>query len=766
MPAFDESLLESFRYLKELVQSQERKSKSAYISALRPWKERILLTIYLTGMFFGLLTYVPSMVFAINESQYAIAVLDTAAISLVICAILFRKRLSFAIRSGLAMAILFFIGINVLSKLGPFSGGLMWLFSLAIAAGTFLGLRATIISLLINAATLTVFGYLIQDGYFAWSAHWVAPLEKWIVLSANFILLNTLLSTSICVLSLGLESTIQKEREIGDKLGEERKQLVEMNKQLQIEAEVRRQAEEAYRKSEENYRLLADNANDNIMVLRAPDLKFTYISPSIKNTLGYTPEEFMEMSLKDVLTPDSFELAMKKLGDELTEGVKPGQSASSILELKEKKKDGSIIWAEVALTYIRNGSGNIEGILGVARNITDRKLAEKEKKRLELQLIHAQKMEAVGTMAGGIAHDFNNILQAITGYTQLISNTNDLSPRIAGYADKITAASDRASNLIQGLLTFSRKVEPKLKPVDLNQEIHRTMHILERTIPRMIAIELRLENSLNTVLADTNQIGQILMNLGANARDAMPDGGRLLIETTNVKVNGASPDRPPLPGGDYVKLSVSDTGQGISSETQKHMFDPFFTTKETGRGTGLGLSTVYGIVQSHDGAIFCDSVIGNGTRFDIYLPADQYHTLPVSDEKSDEIVLNENNSTILIVDDEEAILDATGEILTEYGYTVLRAQSGESALEVYKTHEKIDLVILDLSMPGMGGRKALQKLLDIDPAAKVIISSGYSDTSRQVALECGAAGFLGKPYRFKDLQKTIKNALELNCLEA
>ena len=379
-----------------------------------------------------------------------------------------------------------------------------------------------------------------------------------------------------------------------------------------------------------------------------------------------------------------------------------------------------------------------------------------------ISLRQSQKMDALGTLAGGIAHDFNNILAAIIGYSELaledVETGLDNSPKIK----EIVKAGNRAKDLVTQILTFSRKLEPELKPADLNQVVIQTEKMLERTIPKMVRIEHRLSPDLHPINADPVQISQILMNLGTNANDAMPEGGLLLIETDNVFLDrdycsrqaGVSP-------GEYVRLNVSDTGIGMNRETQEHIFDPFFTQKGIGKGTGLGLATVYGIVKNHGGHVVCYSEPGQGTTFRVYLPATHTGEKSALNEVAVEAETPGGQETILVVDDEKSIRDLEQQILGRKGYRVLYAGTGEEALGVYRENEGISLVILDISMPGMGGHRCLKELLRLNPAAKVVIVSGYSMSGHlEDALDSGAAGYLAKPFTKTDLLKTVREILD------
>ena len=404
-----------------------------------------------------------------------------------------------------------------------------------------------------------------------------------------------------------------------------------------------------------------------------------------------------------------------------------------------------------------------EKVLRLESEKRSRKLVEEEKANLEKQLREAQKMEAVGTLSGGIAHDFNNFLQGIAGYTQLLLKKNLCVGKGGRYLREIDKTVDRASSLIQRLLAFSRKLEPKLRPADLNKTIADANEIIEAAIPRMIRIRTTIPPDLPLIWGDTNQIEQILLNLITNARDAMPNGGTITISAEQEILEekfcdlhlGSNP-------GEYVCLKISDSGQGIPQETLSRIFEPFFTSKPVGQGTGLGLAVVYGIVKTHKGYITCESELGQGTTFRIWFPICNENPR----KRNQDLVLTADSTrgheTILLVDDLESILEISRTTLSESGYKVYTAPDGETALEILQnSEEKIELVILDLLMPGMGGEKCLVEMLKIDPASKIIITSGLSSEGKADKLTgMGALSFLKKPYRLKELLTAVRWALD------
>jgi len=386
----------------------------------------------------------------------------------------------------------------------------------------------------------------------------------------------------------------------------------------------------------------------------------------------------------------------------------------------------------------------------------------KGRRELEEQLYQAQKMEALAALSGGIAHDFNNILHCILGYTELA-----LLNKYKGNPDydllkQIESMVHKGKYLAEQLLRFGRKMDAQSGVADLNQVIRSVEKILRRTIPRMINFDLQLDDSLKNVAADAGQCEQILMNLYINAKDSMPDGGTLTLKTENVHLK----DKPDtvhinLPPGDYIRLTIADTGHGIPEDALNHIYEPFFTTKEKGKGTGLGLSMVYALVQNYDGAIECSSDPGTGTTFRIYLPpagaaGDSVHR----GAQQPAAGAGRGHEVILMIDDETDIIKIGRRILQESGYTVITARSGEEGIAKY-LQSRVDLVLLDVSMPGIGGVKCLHQIMSLSPAAKVIIISGYLSNGRvEEAMTLGAKAFLTKPYSFEELLTTVRNVLE------
>ncbi len=442
---------------------------------------------------------------------------------------------------------------------------------------------------------------------------------------------------------------------------------------------------------------------------------------------------------------------------ESDEQIKQNQQPQRFLE--EGIVQGNYMAMDVHKAPVYDDAGNMIGIVGCGRDITQELQNRREKEKLQAQLRQSQKMEALGTLAGGIAHDLNNILQGISATAEALSMNTKLGSLGHRELEGITKSALQGGDLIKQLLLFSRKAKSNRVCIRLNQEIQNALTILERTLPKMITIETELNEGIHNINADPVQIQQIILNIGTNAVHGMPDGGCLSIKTSNAIIKETAKHLSP---GTYVRLGIRDNGIGMEEKTCKRIFDPFFTTKEKGKGTGLGLSSVYGIVKEHGGRITCDSAPGKGTYFDILLPAlKEECTSAFGQEFKNDVSDVGCNETVLVVDDEKMIRQLVSAFLTQSGYKVIEAKSGEEALEKYPI-ETPDLVILDLSMPGMGGEKCREQLLKMDPKAKILLASGYfyGNVGTQIDNGKQKQHFIQKPYRLKVLNQQIRQILD------
>jgi len=515
------------------------------------------------------------------------------------------------------------------------------------------------------------------------------------------------------------------------------------------------------RESETKYRLLSDNISDIIWVLDLFQSKFSYVSPSIEHILGYTSEDFIQLSPEEIFPPQSLKHAKAVISEEL-DIEKTGTadlSRSRTIELKQYCKNGSSIWIEVTAKFIRDKNNRPTSILGVSRDITERKTTEVEKKKLESKLQQAHKMEAVGTLAGGIAHDFNNILSAIIGYTELGLNDTADRPKLKKKLDEILKAGYRARDLVKQILAFSRQAEHEKKTIQAKLIINEALKLLRASIPTTIEIRHNLMSDA-MILADPTQVHQILMNLCTNAEHAMSESGGILeVSLNNVELDqDFSVRNPEIPPGRYLCLTVSDTGHGMSKEVIKRLYDPFFTTKEPDKGTGLGLSVIHGIVQSHGGAITVQSDPGKGSSFNVFFPIVEKQIQP---GVKISLQVPTGNERILFIDDEKSIMDLGQQVLEQLGYQVEARSSSIEALELFTAYpDNFDLIITDMTMPHLTGAKLAQKLMRIRPDIPIILCTGFSQSiNEDQALKIGFKAFVMKPISIEQIARTIRKVL-------
>ena len=501
--------------------------------------------------------------------------------------------------------------------------------------------------------------------------------------------------------------------------------------------------------SEERFRTLSENSPD--IIYTADNSGFiTYINPAANEIMGYAAEEAIGQHFTEFIKTDDVDTI-----SEAFERIKQGNQTIKHLEAKLRSKDGTMRLFDMSGAPNLNAAGEMTGIVGTLKDVT-------EQRKLEYELRHASKMNALGRLTGGIAHDFNNILQAINSYNQLLTiNKTEADPDWK-YLYNINGLTKRATDLIKQLLIFSRRVDSKLAPVDLNGEIKNYHELLVSTLPKTISVRMNLAKDLNLINGDTTQLGQVIMNLVVNAKDAMSIGGELSIQTRNIELT-APLDRGNVKvnAGRYVHFRISDTGCGIERENMDRIFEPFFTTK-AGKGTGIGLSVVYGVVKNHGGYIFCASEPGRGTTFELYFPTLDIMMSEEKRETSKKPVLARGHETILLVDDEPALLETGQELLSYLGYNVLTASSGENALvTIDREGQSIGLVIMDMMMPGMGGERCLVEIMKILPAMKVVIASGNIASAKiDGILKAGARAFIQKPYYIEDLSSKIRQILD------
>jgi len=515
------------------------------------------------------------------------------------------------------------------------------------------------------------------------------------------------------------------------------------------------QANESLAKAERHYRRIFDCVSDAVFVSTLPEDgspgRFVQVNDQACGYLGYSRDELLHMGPYEITAPETT-FKIKAIRESI---IAKGQGLFETINIA---KGGNRIPAEVS-AHIFDIDG-IRMLLSSVRVITERKEAEAAKTKLEEQLRQAQKLESVGRLAGGVAHDFNNLLTVINGYSDLVLKRLKAPDLLRSYVEEIKKAGERAASVTKQLLAFSRKqmLEPRM--LDLNTTIQDVVPMLQNVIGEGIALQLHLDSSLGQVMADPNQVHQVLMNLLVNARDAMPEGGKLEITTRNVDLDeDSAASHPEASAGRYILMTVTDSGRGMDEATCQHVFEPFFTTKGSGKGTGLGLATVYGIIKQSDGWIDVRSEVGVGTSFMVYLP--RMDGRPLVEENGIAAATEGGGETILLVEDQEAVRSLAKAALRQHGYQVLEALDGADAIAVAKRYSgEIHLLLTDVVMPGMNGKELSERLIVMRPGLKVLFVSGYT---ANVIAHGGVIdhdiAYMGKPFSPDGLAAKVRKVL-------
>ena len=526
----------------------------------------------------------------------------------------------------------------------------------------------------------------------------------------------------------------------------------EAKARVQTHLTLKKLREEGLQESEEKYRNLFENLYD--VYYRTDDKGIiTLLSPSVEKYLGYTPDELIGQNMKYfyVKPQRRKEFLSLLLKNEYVDNF----------EEQLKCKDNSVIWVSVNAKLLKNEEGKFLGVEGIARDVSERKRMEDEKAKVEAQLQQAQKMEAIGTLAGGIAHDFNNILFPIIGYAEMMLGDLPEDNPHKKNTTKILQGAKRASDLVKQILTFSRQADQKLTPLMVPLVIKEVLQLITSSLPTTIEIKQHINNKCGLVMADFTQVHQIAMNLVTNAYQAMEDeGGKLEVTLEEVELGIDDLTDQSMTPGAYVCLTVADTGPGMDQLVISRIFDPYFSTKEDGKGTGLGLAVVHGIVKSYKGDIRVYSKPGEGTAFHVYLPVTKSRFETDQTEAIEPVP--RGTEQILLVDDEEAIVHMEKQMLERLGYQVTARTSSIEALEAFRdSPDKFDLVITDMTMPNMAGIQLSQKLLEIRPDIPIIICTGFStkiDNAKATAV--GIRGYVMKPVGMNEIGKKIREVLD------
>ena len=712
------------------------------LDGLNYWRERILVAVLAGGLSLSVVGLVPAAYMAFTEKRWALLAADLNAFILV-GLLLLRPLIGLKLRSGILLTLLYLIGFTIIREVGLISGGPAWLFAFAVIAGTLLGLKAALVAVGLNALTLLVFGQMAGAG---------GLLSDTLLISAgaNFIFLNASAAIAVAVLVNGMESLNRKILQTTAALQSEREELIKTREEL--------------RQSEVKYRLLAENITDVIWTMDL-DFRFTYVSPAVVQQQGWTPEEYRTHRLQDVLTPESLDKVLNEFGRRMA-GLKDPvlRHAASTLEIEIKRKDGTTLWAEVTASFLLGEDNTPIGVLGVTRDITERRRAQKEKEALLDRLNRSRKMEAIGTLAGGVAHDLNNVLSGVVSYPDLLLLDLPAESPLRRPIEVMQESGKKAAAIVQDLLTLARRGVAVSEVVNLNDLINDHLASPEmdrlRSFHPLVAVETHLDPALLSVLGSPVHLSKTIMNLVSNAAEAMPEGGSIRISTENCCLEKALRGYHEPPPGEYARLRVADSGIGIAPEDYHRIFEPFYTKKKMGRsGTGLGMAVVWGTVQDHGGHIDLRSAEGQGTTVDLYFPVTRQEPAPRDVGDSIE-ALRGNGEHVLVVDDIPEQREIAARIISQLGYAVSSAGSGEEALDYLKEH-RADLVVLDMIMdPGIDGLETFRRVLRSHPRQKAIITSGFAETARvHQAQKLGAGAYVKKPYTIEALGAAIRSEL-------
>ncbi len=715
--------------IKALIREKTIPSHLTPKDGINYWQERVLLTLLLSASVLGFLTYLPSVYLSIKESLWVVAIADTLVLGIVLY-LFFNPGLPYPTRAAGVPLISYCLGLILIFTLGPFGAGPVWLFFFPVLTAVLMGSRASLLALALNGVTVAFIGLLIrwnktelmaQFGFKSWHVAAENPGMKWVVICANFMLLNILSSVCVTMVLNGLHKSL-----------------------LSLSA------------SEKKYRQIFENILD---VYFETDLAGTLIeiSPSISQVSSFTQEETRGRPITDLYA------APEKRPDLLSRLYAEGQVNGYDLVLKDK--NGETRACSVNARLMRDANGEPERVIGIFRDISEQKAVAEKKKELEERLNRSKKMEALGLLAGGVAHDLNNVLSGVVTYPELLLMDIEEDGPMAQGLKVIQRSGLRATEIVQDLLTLSRRGVVTRNVLDLNNIIREFLRApeYEKILSFHPGVEVTTHIQAHAPLIKGSEVHlqKTVMNLISNAAEAQPSGGLIRISTRNIQLKTPLKGYDRVHPGDYLMLTVEDRGEGIAPEDLDRIFEPFFTKKVMGRsGTGLGMAVVWGTIQDHGGYINVDSAPGKGTRFDLYFPLTE-DVLEQQADPQDMSKLMGNREIILIVDDVEAQRQIASAALERLGYSPVSVPSGEAAVEYFKSDGQADLVLLDMIMdPGIDGLETFRRIRLLRPGMKAVIASGFSRT-RQVksAMDLGAGQYIKKPYTIEKIGMAVKKEL-------
>ena len=720
--------------------------------SLHYWRERILGVIYTTVAVFGGVAYLPSLYLSIKEEIWWLAIFNTAGYAWFLVAA-FSQRIPFKIKAASLLLFIYVLGVALVFRLGPFAAGPIWLFVFPVMAGLLFGMQTSLLCLLLNALTVFGFGVMIATGYHTVDIMPPNMTTKWWVISANFLLLDTVATLSLAVLLRGLKSALDEQQRGQRSLEEKHNELQATNVKLTREVTERKRAEGELKNSHEILLTVVDSIDADIFVADMDTHEILLMNRHMQEGYGgdRTGEKCWQVIQADRAACQ--QCPVPKLVDEAGQptGLLVWEDNSASSGRHFLNFDRAIRWTDGRLVQLQ-----------IAMDVTELTRVQKEKLNLEVQLRQAQKMEAIGTLAGGIAHDFNNILAAIIGYTEIAMEVDRENKQVVDYLREVMTAAQRAKDLTAQILTFSRQAEVEPRPMRLGNVIRETVKLIRASLPTTIAIQEQIQ-SRTPIIADPTQMHQVVMNLATNAAHAMErNGGRLTISLEDIDLVADGRVIEGMEGcPQIVQLMVRDTGQGMPPSVLDRIFDPYFTTKVKGKGTGMGLAVVHGIIKSYGGEIQVESQPDQGTTFRVMLPAADIRRKEgphgrLSDDTTG------GSESILLVDDEPQIVNLLQIMLSSMGYRVRAFTDSVAAVEAFEANPReFNLVLTDMTMPGITGQELARRVLHMRPELPIVLATGFSERiNEEKARRIGIRKFLYKPILRRDLALALREALE------
>ncbi|MCD4719289.1 MAG: response regulator [Desulfobacula sp.] len=729
-------------------------------------RERIFYAIFITAAIVGSFIYITSSAYSIRHGLWVNLLVHTLGYLLLLGIILVR-RIPFKIRVWMGVLLVYLLGVFALFANGLPGSARVYLFSFSIVTCLLLGFKAGLVSLILNFITMIIVGWMVNTDYLVLSNTPNAK-EIWFIISLTFLWLNSIIIVSLSVLIRNLELALIREEKDSRELSVSH---VQIEKKIDEEKQLRtalQKSEKQYKKLYSMMRLMSDNLPDLIWT-KDLEHRFIFANKACCEKMLNAKDTDEPIGKTDLYFAAREKKSHPENPDYHTFGETCTNSDLAVIETKKTQKfeeagnlKGRFVCFDVYKTPFWDEKGNLIGTVGCARDITKEKEINKKKLKLESQLRQAQKMEAIGTLAGGIAHDFNNILFPVFGYLEMMMADVPEDNPLFDDLTMVLNGAKRARDLVKQIVMFSRQTEHEKKPLKVQLIIREVLKLTHSSLPTTIDIRQDISDECGLVIADPTQIHQIAMNLITNAYHAMEKtGGNLTIKLKEIELTLGDLKDPAMVPGTHVCLTIADTGPGMDQSVIARIFDPYFTTKENGKGTGMGLAIVHGIVKSHGGHISVYSEPGKGTEFKVCLPVIKLRKT-IQRIEPDLLPIQKGNERVLLVDDEDIIVQVERKMLERLGYQVTVRASSIDALEAFRANpDNFDFVITDMTMPNMSGDRLAVELNKIRPGIPILLCTGFSETmSEEKAAFIGIKGVLLKPVTMKNFADKIREMLD------